>query len=193
MALLIAMAFGVDSNKIEGKASWLDSESYDVVAKPAGDRVLSNAELRPLLQHLLQERFQLATHWEKKESSGYALVVAKGGAKLQPGQTGKTAKTAKDGPATAFIMQDGLVGPSLSMQTFAGMLSSPLKQPVVDRTGITGNYDIRLRFAPEGSTDSSLPSIFTAVQEQLGLKLEQQKVPIEILVIDHVEKVPTAN
>ena len=79
------------------------------------------------------------------------------------------------------------------MAILAGMLARPVGRPVVDKTGITGKYDITLNFAPEGSTDSTLPSIFTALQEQLGLKLEPQKVPVEILVIDHLEKMPSEN
>ena len=79
------------------------------------------------------------------------------------------------------------------MAVLASMLTRPVGRPVVDKTGITGNYDIALNFAPEGSTDSTLPSIFTALQEQLGLKLEPQKVPVEMLVIDHLEKVPSEN
>ena len=79
------------------------------------------------------------------------------------------------------------------MLVFASMLGQTLGVPVVDRTGIKGTYEIDLKFAPEDSTDSPLPSIFTAVEEQLGLKLESQKVPLEMLVIDYCRRVPTIN
>ena len=90
-------------------------------------------------------------------------------------------------------MADGLRAQNIPMRSLAAMLSHPIGGPVVDKTEIAGNYDFKLSYAPEGATDSTLPSIFTAVQDQLGLKLEPQKVPVEMLVIDHVEKVPTEN
>jgi uncharacterized protein (TIGR03435 family) len=79
------------------------------------------------------------------------------------------------------------------MESLAWGLSRPLRQPVVDRTAVAGTFDIDLTYARDGDTDSPLPSIFTALQEQLGLRLEPRKVPVEILVIDHIEKVPTDN
>jgi len=79
------------------------------------------------------------------------------------------------------------------MGSLAAMLVGPTGRPVVDKTGIEGNFEFRLDYAPDGTADSPLPSIFTALQEQLGLKLEAQKVPVEMLVIDHVERVPTEN
>ena len=81
----------------------------------------------------------------------------------------------------------------MSMSALAAMLALFAKQPVVDKTGIGGSYEINLKFAPNETTDSSYPSVFTAVQEQLGLKLESQKVPVEMLVIDHLDKMPTEN
>jgi uncharacterized protein (TIGR03435 family) len=112
------------------------------------------------------------------------LLLEMGGAKLQKG---------RDNPATAYILPDGLRGSNLSTRTLAGMLASPVGEPVVDRRGITGNYDVDLKFAPNGAADSQLPSIFTAVQEQLGLKLEPQKVSMEMVVIDHLDKLPSEN
>jgi uncharacterized protein (TIGR03435 family) len=79
------------------------------------------------------------------------------------------------------------------MKSLAAMLAHPVGRPVINKTDITGNYEIKLSFAPDGSTDSPYPSIFTAVQEQLGLKLEPQKVPVEMLVIDHLEQTPSPN
>jgi uncharacterized protein (TIGR03435 family) len=81
----------------------------------------------------------------------------------------------------------------MDMAHFVPILSHPVGYPVVDKTGITGNYDIKLSYAPANDPNSNLPDLFTALQEQLGLKLESQKVPVEILVIDHVDRIPTEN
>ena len=187
MMVLVEMAYGVNGNQISASPSWFDSDLYDIAAKPEGDIGLSYEQMRPMLQQLLKQRFQLAVHREKKDVPGYVLVVAKSGPKLQAG---------KESSAGLYILQDGLQGPSMSMATLAGMLASPVGRPVIDKTGLTGNYDIKLSYAPvaaDASTDSTLPSIFTAVQEQLGLKLEGQKVPVDFVVIDHAEKVPSDN
>jgi uncharacterized protein (TIGR03435 family) len=185
LELLLQIAFGVDDRQILGKPGWLGSEFYTIEAKPEGDVSLSYEQLKPLLQQLLIERFHLAVHHETKEFSGYALEIAKGGAKLEP------AKESVSGPN--YINSGSILMTGTTLRTFASMLGSPLQQPTVDRTGLTGNYTIHLSFAPEGDPNSTLPSIFTAVQEQLGLKLERQKIPVELLVIDHIDKEPVAN
>lgn len=185
MKLLIEMAFGTNDYQISGKnLDWLNSKFYDVEAAPEGDVPLSYEQLRLPLQQLLAQRFHLTFHREWKDMQGYALVVAKGGSKLT---------AAKDISTTGYILPDGLRSPSISMRTFAAMLAHPLGQPVMNKTDIAGNYDINLHYTPDGSTDSPYPSIFTAVQEQLGLKLEPQKVPVEMLVLDHLEQTPTPN
>jgi uncharacterized protein (TIGR03435 family) len=185
MKLLIDMAFGINDDQISGKnLDWLNFELYDVEAAPEGDAPLSYEQLRLPLQQLLAQRFHLTFHHEWKDKQGYTLVVAKGGSKLTP---------AKDIAATGYILQDGLRSPSLSMRSLAAMLAHPLGRPVINKTDLTGNYEIKLNFAPDGSTDSSYPSIFTAMQEQLGLKLEPQKVPVEMLVIDHLDQTPSPN
>jgi uncharacterized protein (TIGR03435 family) len=181
---LIALAFGVSSNQISGGPNWLDSEEYDVSAKPEGDGALSTEELRPLLRQLIEQRFKLATHREMKDSQGYALVVAKGGAKLQ---------ASKGGKGNSYILRGGLRLQNMTVKTLAAMLSRPVGRPVVDTTRIEGNYDITLEYAPDGAAESPLPSIFTALQEQLGLRLVAQRVPVEMVVIDRVERIPTEN
>ena len=112
-------------------------------------------------------------------------MVAKGGPKLKP-----AAAAASTG---GVILKNGLRQPNASMEVLAGMLARPTGRPVADRTGIQGRYDIVLEYVDAESTDSRLPSIFTAVREQLGLRLEKQKVPVQPLVIDHVDKVPLEN
>ncbi len=137
-----------------------------------------------MLQALLEERFGLKTHREKKEVAGYALVLAKTGPKLQ----------ANAGTVRPFVTYPGgLEGGPANLDILAGMLARLVGKPVLNKTALEGNYDLKLRYAREGDTNSSLPSLFTAIQEQLGLKLESQKVPQEILVIDHCERAPTEN
>jgi uncharacterized protein (TIGR03435 family) len=184
LEFLLQLAYDVDDDLITGKPDWLGSELYSVEAKPEGEANLSLDQLRPLLRQLLLDRFHLAVHREKKEIPGYALLVGKGGPKLQ-------AAPASAGPN--YILLGSIRTTGAPLTTFTKMLASPLGEPTIDRTGITGNYTIRLDYAQEGDPNSTLPSIFTAVQEQLGLKLERQKIPVELLVIDHVDKEPVAN
>jgi uncharacterized protein (TIGR03435 family) len=182
--VLIGMAFGMTSERVSGKQNWMSSEYYDITARPEGDQGLSYQQLRPMLQQLLVERFKLSFHRETKDAQGYALVVAKTGPKLQ---------ATKGAPSRPALLKGGLRADNISIRTLAAMLAKPAGRPVVDQTGIDGNFDITLDYAPEGATDSSLPSIFTALQEQLGLRLVPQKVPVETLVIDHAERVPIEN
>ena len=184
LRILIQMAYAADEKQISGE-DLLGSEQYDVAAKPEGGGMLTSKRLRPMLISLLAERFGLITHRETKTVSGYALVTAKGGSKLHASGASREAKSA--------ILRGRIIGQAADVVLLASMLGRPLGAPVVDKTGIEGTYDIDLKFAPEDGSDSSLPSIFTAVQEQLGLKLESQKVPLQMLVIDHCRRVPTEN
>ena len=133
----------------------------------------------------MPEEDALAMAARYRESAAALRDIAKSGPKLKQGTPGKA--------AGGMILPNGLRNPSASMDSLAGMLVRPLHRPVVNKTGIEGNYNIVLNYAPEGATDASRPSLFTALQEQLGLKLEAQTVTVEVLVIDHVEKVPTEN
>ncbi len=182
--LLLQLAFGVEQNQIVGP-EWMMSETYDIVAKTENGVSLTKEQMQPLVQRLLVDRFGLKYHHETREMNGYALVVAKGGPKMPAAKEGAS----KGGN----IMFDSMRVPSATMQTVAALMAIVVHQPVVDKTGVTGAYEIKLSFAPDGAKDSNLPSVYTALQEQLGLKLEAQKVPVEMLVIDHVEKVPTEN
>ena len=184
LPILIAMAYGVDSNRISGQPGWMETQRYDVNAKAEGDRGLTYAELRPMLKGLLEQRLKLAVHHEQKDAQGYALLVAKGGPKLQKA-AGNSEKR--------YILPGGLLGENVPVAWLAGVLAGPAGRPVADRTGIEGNYDIKLDFARDPVADTSRPSVFTALQEQLGLKLETQRVPVDSIVIDHVERIPTEN
>jgi uncharacterized protein (TIGR03435 family) len=147
--------------------------------------MLTQERLKPMLRSMLAERFGLIVHRETTTVSGYALVTAKGGAKLQVSDASLGGQSA--------VLRGRIVGHGVDMHLLASMLGRPLGVPVADGTRIKGAYDIDLKFAPDDSLDSSLPSIFTAIREQLGLQLESQKVPLEMLVIDRCRRVPTEN
>jgi len=162
------------------------TQLYDVEATVAGGQQLTLAQMRPLLQDLLRRRFGLMAHTEDKLVSGYAMVVAKNGPKLQ-------ASTAGPAESRFYIMNGRIFGPKLETATLAGMLGRSAGAPVMDKTGLTGTYAVDLRFRPDSDTNSNLPDLFTAVQEQLGLKLVPVKVPVQYLVVDHVDREPTEN
>jgi uncharacterized protein (TIGR03435 family) len=184
LQLLIELAFGVSESEIVSAPSWIDSQRYDVSVKAAGDAKITYEQLKAPMQALLTQRFHLATRRGSKEMAGYALVAAKGGTKL---------KESNGRASQPIILPKGLQGAGMSMATLAGMLARVVRRPVVDKTGMTGLYEIKLSYAPENGSDASLPSVFTALQEQLGLKLDSQKVTVETLVIDHVERTPVEN
>jgi uncharacterized protein (TIGR03435 family) len=153
-----------------------------------------------LLKPLLEDRFRLQVHRETKVSQTYELVVAKNGSKVKqatPGDTYPNGFKGLDGvprPGTFFLnlgQQDQLTFQALPMAKLAAILSNQLESHVADKTGLTGDYDFVLHWASEDHPDAG-PSIFTAVQEQLGLRLKSAKLPVECLVIDHVER-PSPN
>lgn len=202
-----------DHYDIEAK---MDSATADALHKLSEDQ--RRLERQRMLQALLADRFKLAIHRETKELPVYALVVAKNGPKLQeakPGDTYPNGIKGPDGVARAGFMRMGrgeLTGQGLPMSSLVRLLTQQLGRTVMDKTDLTGKYDFTLKWTPDESQgamlkgpdggqpgaasapppDSSGPSIFTALQEQLGLKLESQKGQVEILVIDHVEK-PSEN
>jgi uncharacterized protein (TIGR03435 family) len=182
LPFLIMNAYGVRENQISGGPSWLSSERYDVVAKDQSDNP-SPARHRQMLQTLLADRFQLRLSRETKDLPVYALVVGKGGHKFHEADGGSDGKnTTGRGRITAR---------KVSMEWLSERLGGQLERTVVDRTGLQGNFAFELEWAPDPD-DLSGPSVFIALQEQLGLKLEPQKGSVEILVIEHVEK-PSEN
>jgi uncharacterized protein (TIGR03435 family) len=166
--------FMLEDQTISDAPSWISRERYDIEAK-AEHPSASASELKIMLQNLLADRFKLSLHEQTKEVSGYALVVAKGGAKFTPPLPGKSLAC---GTSTA--------------EALARCLSRRLGQPVVDKTGITGRHNFSLTMESLGEDQIFPPSIFTVLEEQFGLKLVSQKVPLRILVIDHVER-PSEN
>lgn len=178
----IAAAWDLGPGQMSGPA-WLGSERYDIAAKTSGQA--TQADLRIMLQALLADRFGLVTHRETKDTSVYALVVAKSGPKL------KTSTGDQRSPVL-FAPPARLIGLGSTMQALALSLSRPAGRKVVDQTGIVGAFDFSLSYSADEGIDGA-PSLFTALQEQLGLKLEPQKGQTEVLVIDHAERIPTAN
>jgi bla regulator protein BlaR1 len=195
---LIQQAYNVKDFQISGGPGWINSERYDLVAKADGD-VGRMEQIRPLIQKLLADRFQLTIHRDTKELPIYALVVGKNGSKLK--------ESAANGPGPQIRMGRGLInGQGMDMGMLANQLSQAIGRTVLDKTDLKGQYDIKLEFTPEDGPgrgpgdgpeaapppDTAGPSIFTALQEQLGLKLESSKGPVQIIVIDRIEK-PTEN
>lgn len=186
----IREAYKVKDYQISGP-SWLKSERYDITAKAPAQPENKDA-WRIMLQNLLAERFHLSLHLGSKEMPVYALIAGNGGTRLQ-----------KADPSGSF----GISGRNsqytftrISMPRFAEFLSGNADRAVQDMTQLTGEYDFKLQFVREtltaptdSSSESATPPLFTALQEQLGLKLIPRKAPLDILVIDHVEQTPTEN
>ena len=172
--------------QVVGLPGWSESTHYDVVAKSEGEKPFNDEQTKQALQQLLKERFHLAVHHETKMVGGYRLVVAKGAPKLQASKGGRAGRPE--------LGDNDLEAPNITMQQFCSMLRSQVEgAPVEDATEIKGSFDIKLQFAREEDASSAQPSIFTALQEQLGLKLVSAKVPVDTIVVDHVDRVPTAN
>ncbi|SPE40252.1 conserved exported hypothetical protein [Candidatus Sulfopaludibacter sp. SbA3] len=179
----IRWAYGVKEYQISGP-DWLNSDeaSYDIEAK--APPATTEAQIRLMLRRLLAERLGVKLHRETRVLPVYELVVGKGGPKLQ---------AAAAGARSGFMSMGGRDGVRVTsdkatMAGFANRLSTDVGRPVIDRTGLDGAFAIKLEWAREGAG----VSVFTAVQE-LGLKLQAAKAPIDVLVIDHAERVPTEN
>jgi len=211
LKVLIAFAFGVQGSDISGAPSWVDSAKYDVAATAAKPD-LTRDDYRLMLQALLIDRFKLAIHWEQRDRNGFTLVADKKESKLVAASAPCSEPGAPRDASAVVICGTFFTGPAsldarrMSMPQFASTLSIVLDAPVIDKTGAAGFYDIHLEFSPEGTNlsgrgagplatpldadnpDRDKPSIFTALQQQLGLRLESAKVPTKILTVDHVEQ-----
>jgi uncharacterized protein (TIGR03435 family) len=176
-------AFGLGfSNQVAGP-SWVFSERYDIAAK-APDHTPPD-QIPRMLQNLLIERFQLVLHQESRELDGYALVMGKG--RLKPAEV-------KDPPVKNDWAVNGeqREARGVSMANFAGLLSPMLQAPVVDKTGLAGFYNFSFDPTREETRREEFPSVFT-VLEDLGLRLESRKLPLDVIVIDSGNKVPVEN
>jgi uncharacterized protein (TIGR03435 family) len=196
--MIIGAAYGIADYQLSGP-SWLKDERFDIIAKTDAP-VADDDEMMVLLQRLLADRFRLTLHRETKQLPAYQLVVAKNGPKLEPTDNGS------DLPFNKANKDKGsrIAAEHLTMPQFAEILSRRLRHPVQDATGLTGAYRVSLDWAGDDPKDKTgkpgketptgvLPSIFTALQEQMGLRLESRKAQVAALVIDHVAKTPTPN
>jgi uncharacterized protein (TIGR03435 family) len=189
---LISSAYDLNHyQQISGGPNWATSAHFDIAARGSGDAPLTKEQVGSMLQALLADRFQLKVHRETKEVPAYALVVGRNGTKLQDPDMSKPVMRTTANSAGVHI-----TGWHSNMEQLANQLSVTAGRPVLDKTGITGIYAYQLDFNLSNNfdhaSDSDIPIMSTAVQEQLGLRLEPQKAPIEILVIDSAEK-PSGN
>jgi uncharacterized protein (TIGR03435 family) len=183
---ILLNAYGIRPDQIEGGPKWMDTARFTIDAKlPEG---VPRELMSQALQSLLADRFQLQIHRETRVKQAYALVQAKGGSKLQ--------RTPPDEPGRGGFSSGPrkMQGRGVSLASLAYSLAGPAGAPIFDRTGLEGQYDFTLEFAAQQGTgdNETLPDIFAALQQQLGLKLEPIKAPIEMLVIDRAEK-PSEN
>jgi len=202
---LVAAAYSLTPRAISGGPAWTDTDRYDILASTPGDVQPNLDEQMAMLRKLLTDRFQLAFHRESKELPVYALTVAKGGPKLKdstvtPGELPYLINTVypeeKGGVHVELPARNATVA-----QLAAMMQRAVVDRPVIDRTGLSKRYDFDLEWTPDenqfgGNLPRSLeptkPSLFVAIQEQLGLKLEATRGPVSALVIDRVER-PSEN
>jgi uncharacterized protein (TIGR03435 family) len=219
---IIAEAYGVKQFQISGGPSWIDSEGYTITAKTSGEGKPKERfeKMLLMLQVLLEDRFQLRFHRATKEMPIYALTVAKSG-KLPPAdcvqfdENNRPAPPAPGQPPIRFCgnIRGGRNGLNSTMDAWGistadliRWLSNVTGRTIVDKTGVTGTFDVKLEYLPEmaqsaqpmgdgappPAVENAAPSLFTALQERLGLKLESERGPVEILVIDRIER-PTEN
>jgi len=188
-------AYGIPDDReyrIDGP-DWLTSEHFNIDATFPADSAA--AQVRQMIQTLLAGRFKLALHKETRQLPMYSLVVAKGGPKIQAVDAGESRTSGRAGHFEAT---------KITMQKLADLIAKQAGRPVTDATGLQGVFDFTLEWNPQADLrvdtadaaaagDNQGPSIFTAIQEQLGLRLESGRGPVEVLVVDRMEKGPTEN
>jgi len=202
---LIKLAYNVHAHQISGGPAWLDSERFDIEGQPDTPGQPSRDQMKLMFRKLLADRFQLRFHTEKRELPVYAMVVLKTGAKIAVSNGDPNAF-----PGIGFGREPGvisLVGRNTGLNGVAnGLQSNILDRPVVDQTGLTGRYDFLLRFTPDPAQVANFgglapantadleapPDIFTAFQQQLGLKLQSTRAAVDVVVIEKIER-PSPN
>jgi uncharacterized protein (TIGR03435 family) len=188
MRFVFEFAYSVRQYQTSGEPSWFD-ERYDIDALAQGEGEMTDAEVKPYLRALLEDRLKLVTHRETKDVQVYDLVVAPGGSKLKP-------STEDEKPSFQRPSANKVVMVKIPLTSLANFLSSnaDILRSVTDKTGLAGDFDFTLAWTPESARGDASnpgrdgPSIFTSVQEQLGLKLVAKKGPDQVLVIDHIER-----
>lgn len=198
---LISFAYGLHVRQVVGGPSWMGSDKYDITGQPEGQGMPNQNQMREMIRALLEDRFKLTTHRDTRELPAYALVVAPGGPKMTKNDSNPNGL-----PGLLFRGLGVLPATNATMGDFAGVMQlAVLDRPVIDKTGLQGRWDFTLTWTPDEtqfagfgvriptSTDPNAPPVlFTAIQEQLGLKLDSVRAPVEVLVIDRVEK-PSEN
>jgi bla regulator protein BlaR1 len=197
---LIEWAFNVKEDQIFGLPHWAEVSHYDIVAKvvDAEPEVLKNLtrqERATMMRHLLETRLQMKTHVEVRILPVFELMVAKSGSKLAVAPEGANLKSSRN----SMHLDDAVMTLTAThdrMEDLAGILADQVHKPVVDRTGLTDSYDFQLKWQrdemPGAPGDASLPTLYTALQEQLGLRLESGKAPVDVVIIDEIHE-PTEN
>jgi uncharacterized protein (TIGR03435 family) len=182
----VMWAYGLQDPQILGP-TWLKSERYDIAAKAGGPA--TENDLRRMLQTLLADRFKMASHREKRESNAVVMTVGRAGPKFR--------ESTGEGESSLRATGGKIVAERTTMTELAAVLSDPLRMPVIDATGLTGRYDFTLDFASFAPTVGQPPDeatgTITVVREQLGLTLKASKTSLEVLVVDHAERVPIEN
>jgi len=193
LSTMVQYAFGVTEARVIGLPPQLETARFDVQAKGDVETDARWRRLNPdqqrvakqtMMQGLLADRCKLAYHWETRELPVYVLVAAKGGAKLQQSDE----QTVQAWTWREHINVEG----GNTLERLAEELTRVAGRPVVNRTGLTGRYTLELEWAADEDGDADVPTLFTAIREQLGLRLEPERAMVEVVVIDHME-LPTAN
>lgn len=190
---VLATAYGMSQPQVTGP-DWLDKYRFDIVAKsPPG---VPDSQMRPMLQALLKDRFKLTAHLETREMPVYYLSVAKDGVKMPvyPAHDQRPEHPVDDPSVRGFPMLRG----TFTTVQLADTMARIVNRPVIDRTGLKERYDLFLSYAPLSPQGGEIPEFappdfFTAVQKQLGLKLQSGKDSVKVVVVDHIEKMPTEN
>lgn len=185
---LLRNSFVIEDSRITGTPGWTDTESYDIDARTAGGVEITRENIQALMLSLLESRFHLEYHRDRKDAPIYTLEVAKGGAKVtpHPADDRPSMSTNSNGATISFVAK------KLSMADFAASLARQVGRPVVDKTGLAGNFDFDLKWSTEqAGMDAAGPSVFTSLQG-IGLRLVAGKGPIEVIVVDRIER-PSEN
>ena len=186
--ILIAYELGFEPFRLVGGPDWISSERFDVLGTlPAGS---TSRQIGPMLRALLADRFKLAVHTETRDLPAYALVLARNDGRLGPQLRRSTADCVATPPACRTSVGSDIRATGQALTALAGTLPQFVSRRVFDRTGLSGLFDFELRFSDTDPAvaGGDLPSIFTALQEQLGLKLEPTRGPAEVIVIDRIAR-----
>lgn len=189
---LITYAYDIKDYELFGQPRWADIERYNISARAPDGAPLTRDTARPMMRGLLVDRFRLKVHTEMKEMPVYALVVAKGGPKFSESPPGTQKALTLQSPGKGAVMT--VTGGDMAQ--LAGQFSrrNNVDRPVLDKTGLTGAYSYKLEWGDDAAADADtrVASVFTAFKEQLGLRLQPTRAPVQVLIVDHAEK-PSEN